>query len=47
MLLCVAVTIFYWTPLTSANATIQWDAVDVHYSPQKYFADHLRAGHLP
>jgi Bacterial membrane protein YfhO len=42
-----AVTIFYWIPITSSEASIQWDAVDVHYSSQKYFADHLRAGEMP
>lgn len=45
--LVLAVLVFYWTPLTSPNASIQWDAVDVHYSPQKYFADRVRAGRLP
>ena len=43
----LAVLIFYWTPLTSTNASIQWDAVDVHYSSQKYFADSLAEGELP
>jgi hypothetical protein len=28
-------------------ASIQWDAVDVHYSAQKYFADSLQSGKLP
>jgi hypothetical protein len=37
----------HWIPLTSADASIQWDAVDVHYSAQKYFADSLGAGELP
>ncbi len=37
----------HWIPLTSATAGIQWDAVDVHYSAQKYFADSVRAGALP
>ena len=45
--LLVATILFYWTPLTSASASIQWDAADVHYSSQKYFADSVRAGHLP
>ena len=45
--LVLAVLIFYWTPLTSTNASIQWDAVDVHYSSQKYFADSLAEGELP
>ena len=39
--------VFYWTPLTSVDASIQWDAVDVHYSSQKYFADHIRDFRLP
>ncbi len=39
--------VFYWIPITSSEASIQWDAVDVHYSSQKYFADHVRAGELP
>jgi len=43
----LAVLIFYWTPLTSADASIQWDAVDVHYSSQKYFADRVTGGALP
>jgi hypothetical protein len=43
----LGVLIFYWTPLTSGNATIQWDAVDVHYSMQKYFAASVLSGKLP
>lgn len=42
---CVA--LFYWVPLTSSSASIQWDAADMHYPLQKYFSDHLRAGVLP
>ncbi|MCP5120626.1 MAG: hypothetical protein GY953_58275, partial [bacterium] len=45
--LAAAVLLFYWTPLTSPNASIHWDAVDVHYSAQKYFSDAVRAGKLP
>src|SRR5947209_17654112 len=45
--LAAALIVFYWVPLTSANASIQWDAVDVHYSSQKYFADRLWSGNLP
>lgn len=47
VLLCAAVLVFYWTPLTSESASIQWDMVDAHYSMQKYFSDHIRAGNLP
>ncbi len=46
-LLAALVLIFYWTPLTSASASIQWDAADMHYPFQKYFADRLWSGHLP
>jgi hypothetical protein len=49
ILMCFAVFVllYYWTPLLDAAASIQWDAVDVHYSPQKYFSDAVRSGHLP
>ena len=43
-LLGLAVLVFYWIPLTSPNASIQWDAVDAHYTPQKYFADRIWSG---
>jgi hypothetical protein len=46
-LFTLLVLIFYATPLFSPQASIQWDAVDVHYSSQKYFSDELRAGRLP
>jgi hypothetical protein len=39
--------LFYFTPLLSPNATIQWDAVDLHYPSQRYFADHVRDGVWP
>ncbi len=45
--LAVAVLFFYWIPLTNPQTSIQWDAVDVHYSPQKYFADRVLHGELP
>lgn len=45
--LALLTLVFYWTPLTSAGASIQWDAVDTHYSPQKYFSDRIRHGELP
>jgi hypothetical protein len=43
----VATVAFYFTPLFDAQTSIQWDAADVHYSAQKYFADTVREGHLP
>ena len=45
--LLLATLIFYWIPLTDPQTSIQWDAVDVHYSSQKYFADHITRGELP
>lgn len=47
VLLSVFVLAFQWVPLTSSNASIQWDAVDVHYSSQRYFAESIKAGELP
>jgi hypothetical protein len=41
------VLFFYATPLTSPNATIQWDAVDVHLGAQNYFSRYVTAGQLP
>jgi hypothetical protein len=46
-IIVAAVLFFYWIPLTSSDASIQWDAVDVHYSSQKYFGDHVLKGVLP
>jgi hypothetical protein len=46
-LIVLGVIVFYWVPLTSSGATIQWDAADLHYPLQKYFADRLWAGRLP
>src|ERR1700730_13474374 len=34
-----AVLLFYCKPLFDSAASIQWDAVDVQFSPQKYFSD--------
>ncbi len=46
-LIALGVLIFYWVPLTSGSASIQWDAADLHYPLQKYFGDRLFSGHLP
>ena len=45
--LLAGLLIFYWTPLTSTDASIQWDAVDVHYSAQSYFSESILDGRLP
>src|SRR5689334_23677456 len=42
-----AVVVFYWIPMTSPDTSVQWDAVDVHYSSQKYFADRVMDGQIP
>jgi Bacterial membrane protein YfhO len=46
-LFALLVLFFYLEPLAGESASIHWDAVDVHYSLQKYLADDLHAGHLP
>jgi hypothetical protein len=43
----VATIVFYFVPLFDSQTSNQWDAVDVHYSAQKYFADSVLAGNLP
>ena len=45
--LALAVVIFYWEPLFSSNASIQWDAVDVTYSAQKLLSETVRGGKVP
>jgi hypothetical protein len=45
--LALAVLVFYWQPLFNSDASIQWDAVDVTYSPQKLLSEMLHAGKLP
>lgn len=47
VLIAAVVLIFYSVPLTSPNTSIQWDAADLHYPFQKYFADHIRSADLP
>ncbi len=45
--LVLANLVFFWTPLTSVRASIQWDAADYYYVVQKYFADELHSGRIP
>ena len=45
--LAAAVLLFYFQPLFSPNASIQWDAVDVQYSAQNHLSEMLRSGKLP
>ncbi len=45
--LLAAVLGFYALPLFTDRITIHWDAVGFYYPAQKYFAEGVRAGHLP
>ncbi len=45
--LILVVLVFYWNPLTNPETSVHWDAVDVHYCSQKYFADRAVHGELP
>ncbi|HJZ97710.1 MAG TPA: YfhO family protein [Candidatus Solibacter sp.] len=45
--LALTTLLFYWQPLFSSATSIQWDAVDVQYSPQKHLADSFHEGKLP
>ncbi|MBK9167514.1 MAG: hypothetical protein IPM24_08615 [Bryobacterales bacterium] len=38
---------FYGAPLFSPQASIQWDAADVHYASQQYLASELGQGRVP
>ncbi len=42
-----ALSLFYAAPLLSPETSIQWDAADVHYPCQRYFAQEILAGRLP
>ena len=46
-LIALCAILFYWAPMTSPSASIQWDAADMHYPLQKYFSDRLLSGKLP
>jgi membrane protein YfhO len=46
-MLMLATVWLYFVPLSSPNTSIIWDAVDVHYSLQRYLAEQLQAGVLP
>lgn len=39
--------LFYAAPLLSPQASIQWDAVDVHYCLQRYLGEEILAWRLP
>ena len=46
VVIALAIVLFYGYALFAPNASIQWDAVDVHLSSQHYFATELAAGRL-
>src|ERR1700730_8890808 len=46
-ILAVFVAIFYWIPMTSPSASIQWDAAGVQYPRQKSVSERIFTGHLP
>ena len=43
----LAVLVFYWSPMTSVQVSPHWDAIDIHYSMQRYFSEEMRGGRLP
>ena len=45
--IAVCVTVFYWVPMTSSSASIQWEAADVDYPMQRYVSDRLSPRRLP
>ena len=44
LLIGCLVVLFYLPPIVMHNASIQWDAADVHYPLQHYFAQRIRIG---
>ena len=45
--LAACVLVFYWLPMTSSSASIQWAAADVHYPMQRYVSDRFSPRLLP
>lgn len=45
--MAAALVLFFWNPLVDRATSIQWDAVDVHYPSQRYFAEEVLQGRLP
>jgi hypothetical protein len=45
--IAACVVVFYWVPMTSSSASIQWEAADVHYPMQKYVSDRFSPRELP
>ncbi len=47
IVLVAACLAFFWTPLTSPQTSILWDAADYYYVVQKYFSEEILAGRMP
>ena len=45
--IAACVMVFYWVPMTSSSASIQWEAADAHYPMQKYLSDRLSPRRFP
>jgi hypothetical protein len=45
--IAACVMVFYWVPMTSSSASIQWEAADVHYPLQRYLSDRLSPRRFP
>jgi hypothetical protein len=43
----LAVLIFYLIPIFDSTTSIQWDAVDVHYTAQKRLSESIHKAKLP
>jgi len=45
--IALSVMVFYWVPMTSSSASIQWEAADVHYPMQRYLSDRISPRRFP
>src|ERR1017187_5929393 len=45
--IAACVMVFYWVPMTSSSASIQWEAADLHYPMQRYLSDRLSPRRFP
>jgi hypothetical protein len=45
--IALCVMVFYWVPMTSSSASIQWEAADVHYPMQRYLSDRISPRRFP
>ena len=45
--IAACVVLFYWMPMTSSSASIQWQAADIHYPMQRYLSDRISPRRFP